>query len=115
MVCFNFSHCNYLIDLLSHKGIALQPAALYFINKIQKCRLDEIFYCAALKNEIRQLKLPNMSDFVIVATLDKLIQPTSTPYAFCPDRNPYGGTEYGLRHSYFKLKYTFKTPPLALL
>mgnify|MGYP007022655875 CR=1 FL=1 len=43
-----------------------------------KCRLDEFFYCAALKNEIRQLKTPKMSDFVIVATLDKLIQPTYT-------------------------------------
>ena len=45
-------------------------------------RLDEIFYCAALKNEIRQLNVSKMSDFVIGATLDKLIQPTCAPYAF---------------------------------
>ena len=39
-------------------------------------RLDEIFYCEALKNEIRHLIISKMPDFVIVATLDKLIQPT---------------------------------------
>ena len=39
-------------------------------------RLDEIFYGEALKNEIRHSITSKMPDFVIVATLDKLIQPT---------------------------------------